>query len=458
MRPARMAVQGPPLTRRAVFAQAWPIMLGQASIPLVGLVDTVVIGRTGEAAALAGVALGATVISLVFWTFGFLRMGMTGLTAQADGAGDRGEVNALLVRGLAIGGAIGAVLLLLLWPLRELAFALLAGGAATTAEASAYVTMRFFGAPAALAVFAVTGWLFGIGRTRAALALQLVMNAANAVFDVALVFGLGMGAAGVGLGTALAEWVALATGPVLVTRIAGAGPLALARVAGAGLWDRSKLRHLFAVNRDLMIRTVALLLMFAWFANAGARLGAVALAAQHVLIQFVNVAAFVLDAFAFTAEARVGQAIGGRSLARFRRAVRLTGEFALAAGVLMAALFWLGGPQAIALITTDPEIRAQAARYLPFAALVPLVGLPSWMLDGVFIGATQGRALRNAAIAATTLYVVLDLVLRPYGALGVWLALWAAYAFRAGGLALHLPGLLRTFSAPQAVEGKGAGR
>jgi MATE family multidrug resistance protein len=448
----------PPLTRRAVFAQAWPIMLGQASIPLVGLVDTVVIGRTGDAAALAGVALGATVIGLVFWTFGFLRMGMTGLTAQAEGAGDRGEVAALLVRGLAVGGAIGAVLVLLFWPLRELAFALLAGGEATTAEGRAYVTMRFFGAPAALAVFAVTGWLFGIGRTRAALALQLVMNAANAVFDVTLVFGLGMGAAGVGLGTALAEWVALATGLVLATRIAGAGPLALARAAGGGLWDRGKLRHLFAVNRDLMIRTVALLLMFAWFANAGARLGAVALAAQHVLMQFVNVAAFVLDAFAFTAEARVGQAIGARSLERFRRAVRLTGEFALAAGAVMAALFWLGGAEAIALITTDPEIRTQAALYLPFAALVPLVGLPSWMLDGVFIGATQGRALRNAAIAATALYVAVDLALRPYGALGVWLALWAAYAFRAGGLAFQLPALLGSFSPAQAVEGKGAAR
>ena len=442
-----------------MFAQAWPIMLGQASIPLVGLVDAVVIGRTGDAAALAGVALGATVISLVFWTFGFLRMGMTGLTAQADGAGDRGEVEALLVRGLAIGGAIGAVLLLFAWPLQELAFALLAGGEATTAEARAYVGMRFLGAPAALAVFAVTGWLFGLGCTRAALALQLVMNAANVGFDVELVFGLGMGAAGVGLGTAVAEWIALATGLALVTRVAGANPLALARSAGhAALWGRAALARLFAVNRDLMIRTVALLLMFAWFANAGARLGAVALAAQHVLMQFVNVAAFVLDAFAFTAEARVGQAVGSRSLERFRRAVRLTGEFALAAGALMAALFWLLGAEAIALITTDPAIRAQAARFLPFAALVPLVGLPSWMLDGIFIGATRGRALRNAGVAATVLYVAADLALRPLGALGVWLALWAAYLFRAGGLALQLPTLLRSFSEPQEVEGQGAGR
>lgn len=448
-----MAQTPVPLSRRAVFAQAWPIMLGQASIPLVGLVDTVVIGRTGDAAALAGVALGATVISLVFWSFGFLRMGMTGMTAQADGAGDGREVEALLVRGLAIGGAIGAVLLLLLWPLRELAFALFAGGEATTVEARAYVTMRFCGAPAALAVFAVTGWLFGIGRTRAALALQLVMNAANVVFDVALVVGLGMSAAGVGLGTALAEWVALATGLLVVARIAGAGPLALARRIGAAdLWNREALRRLFAVNRDLMIRTVALLLLFAWFTNAGARLGAVVLAANHVLMQFVSVAAFVLDAFAFTAEARVGQAIGARSRERFMRAVRLTAEFSLAAGALLAILFWAGGEALIAFITTDADVRETAARYLPFAALVPLIGVASWMLDGIFIGATRGRALRNAGIAATVLYVGTDLALRPLGPLGVWLALWAAYFYRAGGLALAMPALVRSLDAPQAVE------
>jgi MATE family multidrug resistance protein len=287
-----------------------------------------------------------------------------------------------------------------------------------------------------------------------ALVLQLVMNLANVVLDVALVLALGMGASGVGLGTALAEWIALATGLVLVSRLAGASPLALARRVGNRLWDRAALRHLFAVNRDLMIRTVALLLMFAWFANAGARLGAVALAAQHVLMQFVNVAAFVLDAFAFTAEARVGQAIGARSLAAFKRAVRLTAEFAFASGALMAALFWLLGGAVIELITTDPEIRAQAIRLLPFAALVPVIGLPSWMLDGVFIGATAGRELRNAAIAATALYVAADLALRSSGALGVWLALWAAYLFRAGGLALYLPRLVASIAKPQVVEAR----
>jgi MATE family multidrug resistance protein len=442
------------LNRGAIFAQAWPIMLGQASIPLVGVVDAIVIGRTDDAAALAGVALGATIISLIFWTFGFLRMGMTGLTAQADGASDDREVHALLLRGLVAGGGIGLVLLVLMWPLRELAFAVFAGGEAVTGQARAFVTARFLGAPASLAVFAINGWLFGLGRTRAALGLQLVMNLANVAFDVVLVFGFGMGAAGVGFGTAGAEWVALATGLVVVTRIADASPLALAHETGrATLFAREAMVRLFAINRDLMIRTIALLILFAWFANAGARLGAVNLAANHVLMQFVSVAAFILDAFAFTAESRIGQAIGARSRPQFVRAARLTFEFSFVSGLALALLFWSLGEVTIRFVTTDPAIRAVAEQYLPFAALIPLIGMPSWILDGIFIGATRGHALRNAGVLATLLYLATDLALRPFGNLGVWLALCTSYLFRAGSLALFIPSLLRSFDGP-AVAGE----
>jgi MATE family multidrug resistance protein len=435
----------PTLNRAAIFAQAWPIMLGQASIPLVGVVDAIVIGRTGDPAALAGVALGATIINLIFWTFGFLRMGMTGLTAQAEGAGARQEVEALLVRGLVAGGLIGLGLLVLTWPLREAAFAIFAGGEAVTGQARSFVTLRFFGAPASLAVFAINGWLFGLGRTRAALGLQLVMNLANVAFDVTFVFGLGMGAAGVGLGTSSAEWVALVTGLVLVTRIAGESPIALARTVGtATLFARDALTRLFAINRDLMIRTIALLILFAWFANAGARLGAVNLAANHVLMQFVSVSAFILDAFAFTAESRIGRAIGARSRPQFVRAARLTFEFSFASGLALALLFWGVGTPTVAFITIDPAIRATAGHYLPFAALIPLIGMPSWLLDGIFIGATRGRALRNAAVIATLLYLAADLALRPIGNVGVWLALCASYLFRAASLAFYVPSLLRS--------------
>ena len=438
-----------PLTRRSIFAQAWPIMLGQASIPLVGVVDATVIGRTGDTAALAGVALGATIITLVFWSFGFLRMGMTGLTAQADGTGNRREVEALLLRALLIGGAFGVVLTALQVPLGSLAFAVLSGGSDVTAEASAYVSARFWGAPAALCVFAINGWLLGLGKTRAALALQIVMNVANIGLDVLFVWGFGMGALGVGLGTAAAEWITLLAGLVVAGRIAGGGMIALTRrLPRSTILDRAALARLFAVNRDIMIRTLALLILFTWFANAGARIGAEALAANHVLMQFINLAAFVLDAFAFTAESRVGNAIGARSRTDFLRAIRLTGEFSLLSGVLLTAVFLVGGGAAIALITTDPAVREEALRYLPFAAAVPLLGMPSWMLDGIFIGATRGKALRNAGVLAALLYLALDLSLRPFGNLGVWIAISASYLLRAGGLAFYFPSLLRAFDAP----------
>lgn len=425
-------------------------MLGQASVPLVGIVDAAVIGRTGDTVALAGVALGAVVIGLVFWTFGFLRMGITGLTAQADGAEDRGEVRALLVRALALGFSLGLLLLAFHQPISAAAFALLAGDQGVSAEARHYTEARFFGAPAALSVFAINGWLLGLGRTRAALALQIVMNLANIAFDIFFVWGLGLGARGVGLGTASAEWTALVTGIGIVALTAeGRGLRALLDRPWRELFESGAMRRLFAVNADLMVRTVALLLLFAWFANSGARLGATSLASNHILLQFVEVASFLLDAFAFTAESRIGNAVGARSAAQFDRAIRLTGEFSLAGAVLLALAFLAGGPFAIAFITPDEAVRATAASLLLFAAAIPIIGMPSWLLDGIFIGATQGRALRNAAIVSTTLYILADLALRPHGNLGVWIAFSASYIFRALALGWHFPALRRSLVATE---------
>jgi MATE family multidrug resistance protein len=431
------------LTRRSIFAQAWPIMLGQTTVPLVGLVDTAVIGATGDAAALAGVALGATVINLIFWTFGFLRMGMTGMTAQAAGAGDAPEVEAMLLRGVAVGMALGVALFALQLLLIPLAFAALSGGGALDDAARAFVGARFIGAPASLAVFAINGWLFGIGRTRAALALQIVMNVANITLDLWFVWHLGLGARGVGLGTSCAEWIALATGLLIVGR-----GIDWRRLGSAALLGGGALKRLFAVNADIMIRTIALLMLFVWFTNAGARLGTVPLAANHVLMQFVSVAAFVLDGFAFTAESRIGHAIGARSRPQMLRAIRLTGEFSLLAGFGFALLFFLAGGSLIDLLAANADVRAQARALLPFAAAIPLVGVPAWLLDGIFIGATRGRALRNAAIIATVLYIATDLLLRPLGSIGLWWAMLLGYAYRAGALGLHLPALLRHIGDP----------
>jgi len=437
-----------PLTRRAIFAQAWPIMLGQTTVPLVGLVDTAVIGRTGDAAALAGVALGTVVISMIFWTFGFLRMGMTGMTAQAQGAGDAREVEAMLLRGVVAGFLLGVALFALQILLIPLALETMAGGGALDAAARGYVSARFLGAPASLALFAINGWLFGLGRTRAALVLQIVMNLVNIGLDLLFVWHFHLGARGVGLGTASAEWISLIIGLAIVGRGQD-----WRRILSPALFGGGALKRLFAVNADIMVRTIALLALFLWFTNAGARLGETALAANYVLMQFISVSAFVLDGFAFTAESRVGQAIGARSRPAMVRAIRLTGEFSLVAGLSFAVLFFLSGPALIAFFATNAEVRAQAAVLLPFAAVVPAIGVPAWLLDGIFIGATRGKALRNAAILATTLYVATDLLFRPFGESGIWWAFMASYLYRAAALGAYLPGLLRTIEVAKAPDG-----
>ena len=425
-----------PLTRRSIFAQAWPIMLGQTTVPLVGLVDTFVIGRTGDAAALAGVAIGATIINFVFWSFGFLRMGMTGLAAQATGAADAAEVDALLVRGVGIGLAVGTCLYAAQIALIPLAFAILSGSAEIDAPARAFVAARFVGAPAGLAVFAINGWLLGLGRTRAALMLSIAMNLINAGLDVLLVWHFDLGARGVGLGTAAAEWSALGIGLWLVR--------GHVRALGnrARLFNGAALRRLFVVNANIMIRTVALLTTFTWFTNAGARLGAEALAANQVLMQAVALSAFVLDGFCFTAESRVGHAIGAGDPAQLRRATRLTLEFCVIVALAFGAGIVLFGAPAVQLLTANAAVQAQAIALLPLVAILPLAGTPAWLLDGVFIGATEGRSLRNAAIVATALYIAADVTLRPLGARGVWLGLLASYLLRAAALGHYWPQLM----------------
>ena len=432
------------LTRRAVFRQAWPIILGQALVPMVGIIDAAVVGHTGDAAALAGVALGATVINLLFWTFGFLRMGVTGLTSQAQGATNATEVIATLARSLLLAGLIGCLLLALSPLIVPLAFNLLSASAGVARSGQAFVHARLFGAPGALAFYAINGWLLGLGRTRAALGVQLVLNGVNIALDLLLVWGFGLGAAGVGFGTALAEWSALLAGLLACRRVLGpAWREQIASLSRRVIFALAPMKRLIAVNTDIMIRTLALLALFTWFANAGSRLGAVPLAANHILMQLVSVSAFVLDGFAFTAEARVGTAIGAGSLGDLKRAIRLTGEFSLAGGALFSLLIWIAGDAFIGLITHDAAIRAMADAMRPFCALIPMIGAPSWLLDGIFIGATRGRALRNAAVAATLAYLATDWRLRSWGNSGVWTALLTSYVYRAILLGICVPKLLR---------------
>jgi MATE family multidrug resistance protein len=423
------------LTRQKTLQLALPIIAAQAATATTGIVDTAVMGRFGDKADLAAVAIAAVAYSFIYWGFGFLRMSTTGLSAQAAGRNDEAEKRAVLLRALSLGGAIGLTLLILSPILKPLAFAAFASTDHVETLAGAYFEARIWGAPAYLMGLAVTGWMLGTGRTGQMLAFQIVMNAVNAGLDTWFVARLGLGPAGIGAGTAIAEWTALLFGLALVfPAFRGAAPL----------FDRARLAALFGANRDIMIRTLALVLCFGWFVRSGTMISTAVTAGNEVLLQFITVAAFVLDGFAFVAEKEAGEAYGANSAPRLARAMRLTSEFALIAGLGFALLYFLGGGWVITTFVRDIEARDAALAYLPYCALVPLIGIAPWQLDGLFLGTTQGRALRNAGVAVAVLYISTDMILRPlYGNTGVWIAFLLMYVYRAAALGIYVPGLFR---------------
>ena len=428
------------VTHARVLKIAIPIVISNATIPLLGAVDTGVVGQMGEAAPIGAVGIGAIVISAVYWVFGFLRMGTTGLAAQAEGAGDGAEVAALLTRVLLIGLAAGAALILLQLPLFWAAFRLAPASAEVEALAQGYLSIRIWSAPAAIAIYGLTGWLIALERTRAVLVLQVWMNGVNILLDLWFVLGLGWGVEGVAVATFLAEWSALALG-LWLCRDAFRRPEWRDR---ARVMDAERLRRMAVVNTDILIRSLLLQAIFVSFLFIGSDFGDVTLAANQVLMQFLQITAYALDGFAFAAEAIVGQAMGARSLATLRRGAVVSSIWGGLSSLGMAAAFALAGPAIIDLMATAPEVRAEARVFLPWMVAAPLVGLASWMLDGIFIGATRTADMRNMMAASFAIYVAAALVLVPaYGNHGLWAALLVSFVARGVTLGLRYPALER---------------
>jgi len=428
----------PALTHGRVLSIAIPIMLSNVTVPLLGAVDTGVVGQLGAAAPIGAVGIGSIIITAVYWFFGFLRMGTTGLASQALGAGDRDEVSAILVRALLMGLAGGFFVVLAQWPLLWAAFALSPASGEVETLAHSYVVIRIFSAPAAISIYGLMGWLIAREQTRSVLVLQVWMNGLNVVLDLWFVLGLGWGVEGVAFATFIAEWSGLALGLILCR----AGFRGLAWRRRAQIFDGAKLRRLVVVNRDIMVRTVLLQAAFISFMFLGAGLGDVTLAANQVLMQFLYMIAFALDGFALAAESLVGQAMGAENRADMRRAVVLTSAWGLVIAAVLSVVFMVAGHGIIALITTAPDVRNLAGNYLIWLIIAPVIGVASWMLDGVFIGATRTGDMRRAMFLSTLVYGASVGVLLPlFGNHGLWAALMIFFIARAVTLAARYPSL-----------------
>ncbi len=431
---------GPGLSHGRVLKIAVPVVLSNATVPLLGIVDTGVIGQLGDPAAIGAVGIGAVILTSIYWAFGFLRMGTVGLAAQAIGARDGAEVAALLTRVLLIGAGAGLALILLQIPIFWVALWLSPASAEVEALVTTYLTIRVFSAPAAIAIYGMTGWLIAHERTGAVLALQLVQNGLNIALSVLFVLGLDQGIAGVAWATFLAEWVGLALGLWLCR----AGFRGVAWRDWARVFDAAKLWHMAAVNTDILIRSLLLLAGFTSFMFLGADFGDVTLAANQVLIQFIYITAYAMDGFAFAAEALVGQAMGAKARARLRRAALMTSQWGVALCVVMSLGFAVLGGDIIDLLTTSEAVRAEARVYLIWMVAAPILGVASWMLDGIFIGATRTRDMRNMMTISFAIYLAMLVVLLPaWGNHGLWAALLGFFLVRGLTLGLRYPALER---------------
>jgi MATE family multidrug resistance protein len=428
-----------PVDHRRVFAIAGPAMLANLTTPLLGIVSTAAIGRLGDSHLLGGVAMASIAFDCIFWLFGFLRMATVAFTAQAIGAGDRVEVSAILLRALLLGALIGLTLITLRTPLAALVFTIMGGSDAVTSAARTYFFIRLWSAPLMLGNYVILGWLVGQARTGIALTLQVGINLANMALTALLVLRFGFGISGAAIATVSAETIGFLAGLIAVWRVLD-GRLA---VSHAALFDRARLLKLFAVNRDIMIRTAALIAAFLFFTAQGARAGDLTLAANAVLNNFVMIGSFFLDGLATAAEQLCGQGFGARDRQQFARAVKLVIGWSTAFGIGVTLLFAATGHALIDVITTSPEVRIAARQFMWLAALAPACGVLAYAFDGIYIGAAWARDMRNLMLLSLALYFGAWLLLAPLGNTGLWLAFLVFLLSRGALQAWRYPAMLK---------------
>ncbi|WP_191621203.1 MATE family efflux transporter [Marinihelvus fidelis] len=427
---------------RRVLAIAFPAILANSSAPLVGLVDTWAVGHLPGAVHLAAVGLGGVIFNYILWAFGFLRMGTTGMVAQAHGRDDADAVARVLVRSAVLALLLGLALLVFQGPILALSLQVMAPPGDVAAITAEYFDIRIWAAPAALLVYAVTGALFGQGRTVAVLVLQLALNLGNGALNLLFVVVLDMGVPGVAWGTLLAQWGSVVVGLWLLTSNPGLGRLARALFERA-TWTLDRFRSLVALNGFIFIRTILLMTALAMIMRESAGFDDVGMAASHVVNQYMMLVALGLDGFAHAAEALAGAAWGERSRQAFRRWVWLAGLWAVVASLAYAALFWLFGDAITATLTNLETVRTLVARIMPMVIALPIVAVACFHFDGVFIGATAGAAMMATMAVAFAIYLaVLGPMTAAWGLVGLWGAVLVFMAARGLAQAAWYPRLL----------------
>jgi MATE family multidrug resistance protein len=428
---------------RQIWAIAGPAILANSSAPLVGLVDTWAVGHLPGAVHLAAVGLGSVIFNYLLWAFGFLRMGTTGLVAQAKGREDIAEQMVVVVRSCVLAIGFGLLLLVLQEGVLLLSLKAMAPPADVAAITSDYFNIRIWAAPFTLLGYAITGVLFGLARVRTILWLQLFLNVINGTLNVTFVVYLGWGVPGVAWGTLIAQVLTALISVWVVLRIYGAAPV-WATICDGGTWVLAQFRKLVLVNGFIFLRTIFLMTALALIMREAADLGTLEMAASHVINQYMMLIALGLDGFAHASEALAGAAWGRSDRAQFRRWVYLTGYWSLLASLFYALLFWLAGNDITALLTDIESVQIAAGALLPLVIALPVVSVWCFLFDGVYIGATAAAAMAVTMGIAFVIYLLLlEPMTQAWGLHGLWGAVLVFMAARGLAQAIWYPALER---------------
>lgn len=418
---------------RQILQIALPAIVTNITVPLLGLVDTAIVGHMGSASYISAIAVGSMIFNLIYWLFAFLRMGTSGMTAQARGRRQFGEAVVLLRYSIKVSFSIALLALLLQWPLRELMLWLISPTDDVRPLAATYFNIVIWGAPASLSLFALTGWYIGMQNSRFPMVISILQNVVNIVVSLLLVYGIGMKVEGVALGTVIAQYAGLGTGLLLLWKYYAR----LFHVYGKVKTQGHKIYEILRVNRDIFLRTLCLVAVNLYFTSAGARQGAVILAVNTLLMQLYLLFSYVMDGFAFAGEALGGRYWGAQNWDLYHAVVRRLFGWGLLMTLLFSTVYVLGGMPLLRLLTDEPLVVEASRHYLWWAWLVPVSGVAAFIWDGIFIGTTQTRGmLLSSFIASVVFFLVAWLLIPLWGNHGLWLSMILYLATR---------GLVQTF-------------
>ncbi len=408
-------------TDQQILKIALPAIVTNITVPLLGLIDTAIVGHMGAPAYIGAVAVGSMIFNLVYWVFGFLRMGTSGMTAQARGRRDFTEVVRLLLRSATVSLSIALVLILLQRPLCEQMLSVIGPTADVRPLASTYFYIVVWGAPASLGLFTLTGWFIGMQNTRSPMFVSILQNVVNILTSLTLVYGVGMKIEGVAMGTVIAQYVGLFVGIALLwynyRRL-------WRRFSVKGVFLKSEMMRFFRVNRDIFLRTIFLVAVNLYFTAAGARQGAIVLAVNTLLMQLYLLFSYIMDGFAYAGEALGGLHWGARNIPAFRVVVRRLFGWGVMMTILFTTIYVVGGMPFLRLLTDEPEVVEASRQFVWWAYLIPVAGVAAFIWDGIFIGITQTKGmLLSSLIAAVVFFIIVTFSLDALGNHGLWLAM-----------------------------------